>query len=332
MIAQLSWEYIKTRPTRVFGRLISYVLFEGRPVTTRGQWINPLVFGLFGIYKRLPQMKKVHKPIFILGSGRSGTTILGILLSMHRDVGYLNEPKALWHTIYPDEDVIGSYSNKPAKYRLAAQDVSEDTRQTAHRLLGAQLRVTRSTRIIDKYPELIFRTPFVLEIFPDAKFIFLVRNGWDTCASIENWSQTHGEKKNEATHDWWGVNQRKWKLMQQQLVASDPLFDGLHEVVSQLTKHTDMAVVEWIITMREGLRRIQEHPSAVCLIRYESLTSNPEIELKKLLGFVDLRHDKVFLDFSVATLHSAPVHPPFEMHPALLPLFKKTMQELGYSS
>lgn len=331
MIAQLSWPYIKTHPLRAVVRLINYVFFEGRPVTTRGQWINPLVFTLFGLFKRLPLMKRVRKPIFILGSGRSGTTILGVLLSMHRDVGYLNEPKALWHSIYADEDVIGSYSRGKANYRLSTDDVNDEARASAHHLFGAQLRITFSDRIVDKYPELIFRTPFVLEIFPDAKFIFLVRNGWDTCASIQTWSHIHGEKTNDETHDWWGVNQRKWKLMQAQLVSSDPLFDGLHEVIAGLTKHTDMAVVEWIITMREGLRRMRAHPDAMLLMRYEDLTSMPAIELERLLNFAELDFDKTFMDFSISTLHASPVHAPFELHPALLPLFDQTMHELGYS-
>ncbi len=101
MPAQLDSLYIRTRPTKAVSRLISYALFEGRPLTTRGRWINPLVFALSGTLKTLPQIKKVKKPIFIIGMGRSGTTILGVVMSMHRDVGFLNEPKALWHSIYP---------------------------------------------------------------------------------------------------------------------------------------------------------------------------------------------------------------------------------------
>ena len=88
MIAQINPLYIKTRPTKVLTRLISYAFFEGRPVTTKGRWINPLVFSILK-EKRSPQTivntNPLKKPIFILGTGRSGTTILGIVLSMHRE-------------------------------------------------------------------------------------------------------------------------------------------------------------------------------------------------------------------------------------------------------
>ncbi len=188
MIAQIDDRYLNTRFWNLWSRMESYVFFEGRPLTTRGRWINPLVFAQFHIWKRLPQVKKVKKPIFILGTGRSGTTVLGIVLSMHREVGFLNEPKALWHAIHPREDLIGNYTLDAACYRLGTADATDLRRKWIHRIYGVYLSATFSTRVVDKYPELIFRVPFIKALFPDAKFIFLMRNGWDTCRSIVGWS------------------------------------------------------------------------------------------------------------------------------------------------
>ena len=179
MIAQINSDYIKTRPMKALTRLVSYALFEGRPVTTKGRWINPLVFSLLKMFAaNNNRYKSVEKPIFILGTGRSGTTILGIVLSMHREIGYLNEPKAIWHLIHPHEDIIGNYSRADAKYRLTAEDATYEMRQRASQMFGAYLTATRSKRLVDKYPELIFRIDFVRALFPDARFIFLARNGW----------------------------------------------------------------------------------------------------------------------------------------------------------
>ena len=36
-------------------------------------------------------------PVFIIGCGRSGTTILGDTLSKHPKIEYLNERRDLWH-------------------------------------------------------------------------------------------------------------------------------------------------------------------------------------------------------------------------------------------
>ncbi len=318
------------RPTKTVSRLVSYGLFEGRPITTRGRWLNPLVFAHFAVEKSLPQIKRVEKPIFILGTGRSGTTVLGMVLSMHRDVGFLNEPKALWHSIYPYEDVIGSYGRGEAHYRLDATHVTDTVRRNAHRLFGVYLRTVFSNRLVDKYPELIFRVPFVRKIFPDAKFIFLVRNGWDTCASIELWSKRLGDKQGEVTHDWWGVNQRKWKLMQSELLKPDPYFARIRAIIPSLTQHTDMAAVEWIVTMREGLRRVEENDKSILLIHYENLVANPRAMLGEIAIFGQLGKDDIYLSYGEAVLRPTPQHPKFAMHEALRPMFDETMQTLGY--
>lgn len=330
MIAQLDPLYIKSRPSKLITRLISYCFFEGRPLTTRWRWINTLVFAHFKIEKHLPQLKRVVKPIFIIGTGRSGTTILGGLLSMHRDIAFLNEPKALWHSIYPDEDVIGNYSKGLAKYKLDANDASEQVKQAAHRLFGVYLSATLSTRVVDKYPEHIFRIPFVRAIFPDGKFIFLVRNGWDTIQSIKAWSGREGVKVDGEVHDWWGRDNRKWKLMLEQLVAPDPVFSETFDVISGFCDHTDMAAVEWIVTMREGLRRMKENPGCIHMVRYEDVVLKPKEALARLLRFCELPDDEKFYLYAEQVLSPKPAYPPMDIHHAIRPLFDETMEMLGY--
>jgi len=331
MIAQLDSTYLKLKPAKVISRLISYALFEGRPLTTKGQWINPFLFMHFALEKHLPQLRKIKQPLFIIGTGRSGTTILGILMSIHKNVGFLNEPKALWHSILPFEDVIGSYTRAQAKYRLDETDASLGVIRNAHRLFGAYLWTVRSGRLVDKYPELVFRVPFVKAIFPDAKFIFLVRNGWDTCSSIEKWSKRLGVNQTGETHDWWGVDNRKWNLMLDELVVPDPIFSGILDDVRKLSSHTDMAAVEWIVTMREGIRRKKQNPDCIHLIRYEDIIEKPRESLSTLLRFAELDDDPIFLSYAEKVLRPAPIHAPFDLNVAIRPLFDDTMKLLGYS-
>ncbi|MCF6218706.1 MAG: sulfotransferase [Gammaproteobacteria bacterium] len=332
MVAQVDARYIKKRPTKLYSRLVSYLLFEGRPLTTRGQWINPLLSASFSLYKRLPQLKTADNPVFILGTGRSGTTILGIVLSMHKDVGFLNEPKALWHAIHPNEDLIGSYSRKSASYYLNASDVDELMKRNAHRLFGAYLTATFSKRVVDKYPELIFRVPFVKSLFPDAKFLFLVRNGWDTCHSIEGWSARLGKQKNGEIHDWWGVNNRKWNLLLEQVVSQHEDLVSYVGDMKQWTNHVDMAAVEWIVTMREGLQLERRYPGHVLRVKYEELCVSAQSELKKIIDFCQLRQDEVFSQYAQQTLHLTPPKSPFPLAENIQEPFTQTMRQLGYAS
>ena len=117
MIAQLDKDYILTRPSKALIRIISYLL-EGRPLSTHGRFINSFIKAIFYVEKHLPLLKQVKRPIFIIGIGRSGTTILGKVLSIHKDICWLNEPKLMWHSAYPYEDVMGNYTQVKSFYRL----------------------------------------------------------------------------------------------------------------------------------------------------------------------------------------------------------------------
>lgn len=331
MIAQVDPLYLKINPAAAVRRVLTRAFFEGRPVTTKGRWFNPIVLGHFALEKRLPQFKQVSKPVFIIGTGRSGTTILGTLLSMHPDVGLLNEPKAMWYSIYDGEDVSGNYTLGPARYRLNETDVTLATRQNAHKLFGAYLTMVLANRVIDKNPEIVFRVPFIKAIFPDAKFVFLVRNGWHTIYSIAQWSGREGTAVNGQTQDWWGVNNRKWHLMLQELVQTDPFFNESKVTIKNLTDHTNMAVIEWIVTMREGMAQMQNHPNDIYLFRYEDLLEAPQQALAKLLSFCELSNSQKLLDYATQRLKPAPQHPTLQINPDLLPLFTQIMQQLGYN-
>ena len=332
MVAQINPLYIKTRPTKVITRLMSYAFFEGRPVTTKGRWINPLVFSILKkVAANNNKYKPVKKPIFILGTGRSGTTILGIVLSMHRDVGYLNEPKAIWHLIHPYEDVIGNYSQNHAKYRLTAEDATDKMQQRAAQMFGAYLSTTRSERLVDKYPELIFRTDFVRALFPDARFIFLVRNGWDTCQSIATWSKRLGVHVNGEKHDWWGVEDRKWRLMVKQLVKTDPGLSEIADEVKHFDRHLDRAAVEWIVTMQEGIGLMETLPDCTHLVSFEDLTAKPDETLSALCKFCELPTDDTFQEYARQTLRPVPARKPFDIHPKITSIFHETMEKLGYN-
>ena len=53
----------------------------------------------------LKKNKYSFHPVFIIGCGRSGTTILGETLSSHPKIKYLNERRTLWHRAYPEFNI-----------------------------------------------------------------------------------------------------------------------------------------------------------------------------------------------------------------------------------
>lgn len=330
MIAQIDKLYTKIGLSRVLPRIMSYLLFEGRPLTTKGRWINPLVFGLYAAVKKLPILKAVTQPIYIVGTGRSGTTILGVVLSMHKDVGFLNEPKALWHSVYPYEDLIGSYTNEPARYRMDEKHVTATISNDLIKMYAAYMRLTGAHRVVDKYPELIFRSDFVRCIFPDARFIFLARNGWDTCVSINRWSQRLGTTDGSVVHDWWGKDDRKWSYLVDQLVPEHEDLAPHRSSIRHFDNHLDRAAVEWIVSMREGLRVSADNPDNVLRVDYEKLTADPRAWLERILRFCELPEDKRCLEYGCKTLRPVSPRKHFDMNPLIIEPFMETQTRLGY--
>ncbi len=330
MIAELDGDYIRTRPSKALSRLIAHGLLQGRPLTTGARWLNPLLMAQYGLVKRLPITRKVVAPVFVLGTGRSGTTILGKVLGMHRDLLFLNEPKALWHSACPLDDCIGSYQVGEARYDLDTVHADDTTAQAIRKLYSYALLITGSRRVLDKYPEMIFRVPFVKAVFPDAKCLFLVRNGYDALQSITSWSLRAGREMPGQREDWWGLNNRKWRLMVRDIAAKDEALSDRVQEIETLSRHEDMAAVEWTLVMRQGLQLIEREPGLLHMVRYEELCQKPEQTLGQVCEFCGLPEDQTFLAYARRRLSPVPARPEAELDPVIRDIFLDTMRRLNY--
>jgi hypothetical protein len=330
MIAQIDREYMSYGLGRMARRLASYGLYEGRPLTTKGRFINPLVFGWLRTLAALPGTPDVDRPVFITGLGRSGTTILGILLSLHRQIGYLNEPKALWHVVDPRQDINGNYSSAGGRFRLEAADATPDIRLRTRRLFSRYLALTGASRVVDKYPELIFRVGYVREIFPDAKFVFITRSGADAVPSVVQWSKRLGTVSDGHVDDWWGRDDIKWNYLRNELILSDAAYESLRSVATADLDHANRAALEWTVTMREGLAQEARYPSSVIRIAYEDLLGAPRDALERLQRECGFDPDPAVAEYAANRLYDNPAKGWPVLHPEVDRLFRETMERLGY--
>jgi hypothetical protein len=324
VIAQLDSTFLRTAPGRAASRLVGYSMFEGRPATTSGRWWNPVVFRHLRYASDRPGRfasdrpggsasdrpggsasdrpggsasgrpggsasdrlgRPIDRPVFIVGMGRSGTTLLGRILAAHPSVGFLNEPKAMWHVIRDDEDIIGSYAAPgTGRLYLGTEDADEQVRRRARALFGWYLRASRSRRIVDKYPELIFRHAFVRAIFPDARFLIAVRSPWSTLSSVAAWSKSHASEG----ADWWGVGDQKWDVLWRQGILERPANSDLATLdLASEDDHHVRAAIEWVVTMREAVALAAADPGAQ-IVRYEELVRDPRETVRDALRFCEL--------------------------------------------
>jgi hypothetical protein len=305
------------------------MFFEGRPLTTKGRFINPGLKLLYRLLCITNTRKIARAPAFILGTGRSGTTILGISLSTHKNVSFLNEPKLPWYFANDKDDLIGSYSSDDGQYILRKEDVTDRIRNRITTVYHAYEKFTNAKLILDKYPEMIFRTAFIEEIFPRSKYIFLCRNGLDIVHSIADWSQRKSLNSANDTRDWWGLNDRKWRLLVEQVVCFDEDLSPLKDIIKNYTSHKDRASIEWIVTMKQGLELVKQKKLDVLLLKYEDFVAKESARLE-LISFLGLEHDPEYLSYCNTALKKPSVKSEIYLPLEIKDIFNTLQTKLGY--
>lgn len=331
MPAQIDQAFMKACGRRTFVRLASYALFEGRPVTTRGQVINTLVLNHLRLVSRTGPSRPVTKPIFLVGMGRSGTTLLGTILATHPAIGFLNEPKAIWHTVVPYEDVGGFYAQGNAKFRLGPEDASTEVIRRTKQVFGYYAWLTRSCRIVDKYPELTYRRSFLRAIFPDAIIIGIVRHPDAVVSSVVNWTAQHGNQNT----GWWGVRSRKWHLLWEELIQPVPHRAAAFRALDPLTATPEQrALAEWIVATDELTRADAEDSEKVnAIVRYEDLVAQPAQTIRTIARTAELPECNRMTDFAMKKIRpdKGPIRGTLD-HGALAGEADRLVRLLGYEA
>src|SRR3972149_10347542 len=114
--------------------------------------------------------------VFIIGSPRSGTTILENILGCHQEIAEWYEPYYVWERYYScqDNDI---WQTKP---RISDEKIRQYI-QNEYRIFG---ELSKKNIVIDKLPTHVFNIAIIHGIFPEAKWIHIIRDGRDVTLSI----------------------------------------------------------------------------------------------------------------------------------------------------
>ena len=221
-------------------------------------------------------------PVFIIGCGRSGTTILGETLSKHPKIKYLNERRDLWHKAYPEFDI---WSGKIENPKLFANKYHVDFEKDAllKKLFFREQVLWNSEILLEKLPVNNFRLEFLNTSFPNAKYIYLTRNGLEVSKSIENRIQKN---------NWFTGS--KFELLKEFSSLKNINFDC--EINSDVQK----GMWEWRLSMQESDTFFKKmNSSKFTHISYQDFTQNTESTLKQIFDFLSLEYsEKLILNLS----------------------------------
>jgi hypothetical protein len=159
------------------------------------------------------------RPIFIVGSPRSGTTLLRLILDSHPRLSCGEET----HFLRDLEPIVGRHWRMVAPYGF---DRSYWLGRIRDLYAGFQADVLvrrGKSRWAEKDPTYTLMLPFIGELFPDALYVHLVRDGHDVVASYrDRWGYAAAAR----------VARGEWKryVTAARALASGPAASRYHEL------------------------------------------------------------------------------------------------------
>jgi len=200
---------------------------------------------------------KIESPVFLIGFPRSGTTLLDQILDSHPQIEVIEEKPILATTREQLETSTTGYPKSLAT--LSGNDFpqlrkiySDTTKQFS--------RSEKNSLLIDKLPFNIIHAGLCHRLFPNAKYILVLRHPCDACLSCFMQPFSH----NDAMAN----------------------FHNLEDSTKLYSR--TMALWQQYTTLL---------PLNIHTIKYESLIENIEIEARSLLNFLDIPWNKNVLAY-----------------------------------
>ncbi len=232
---------------------------------------------------------------FIVGRPRSGTTLLRTLFDAHPNVNIPSEsqfiidlyPKYGKITNWTEKTIISFYNDLLTQWLFDtwAMDYQElkanllkckgeNTYSTITKVVYSQyVSFFKKDKILffgDKNPGYTIYTKRLLKIFPEAKFIHIVRDYRDNFVSIKN--------------------------------------------VDFELPAPALVVQKWKYFFNKFNKDSEIKPDAYYVLKYEDLVTDPELQLKKLCKFLELKYDNKVLNFYEKKEEALKTYSPKFMH------------------
>lgn len=272
-----------------------------------------------------------NKPTaFIVGCGRSGTTILGQTLSYHPQVHYLFEPYHLWAAIDPRTDVLNLFHHGDASLFMDCSYYNEQSQVRFNRLIRSFQGSDQAKLTIEKTPLNALRIGYLEALAPGSKFVHIVRDGVDVCQSINRLASTNSYKiaGKPTLNQWWGVDFAKWKIL-----ISDGTTAGYYtDEVYRLDNHSSMAAYEWLVTLSEIERWRAILGDRLKELTYNTFTSQPRTTLDELCVFFEIDLPFSWIDKAVSAISSFQRNDKFTLSlpPAMCKAFNNYQEQYGF--
>jgi len=274
---------------------------------------------------------------FLIGTHRSGTTWLGGLLGESPDVAYWVEPRQVW-----------TYRNWfEGSDRLTEENVTEPIRKHIRKRFETYALEHDRQHFIEKTPSNCFRVPFMRQIFPEAKFILLIRDGRAVVRSTDEImakgpdnsrivqrikESTLGELPAIAMRIPWLVQ----KVLGRRVNSWGVHPPGWRDWPSDLNP-LQSAARQWSESINAAVRDFRDLPERQkTVLRYEDLVLDPEKKMNELIDFLGLSHGRRIVALAQENCRPESIDKwrnvlSEDELESIEPIVRETLEALGYS-
>lgn len=276
-------------------------------------------------------------PILIIGTHRSGTTWLGEAFSRSMEVAYWLEPRQVWEygNWRKGDDVLTASD--------AAPYIRNHIRTRFHRFVTSR----GAERLCEKTPSNCLRIPFLHSVFPEAKIVFIYRDGRAVLRSTQEMKKTGAEwyrirdRLNEFTLSEAPAYLSRLPLLVRKIFGRPVTYWGPRPPGWQVWLKNDaphiLAAKQWAHTIMRAWTDLEDVcADQVLRIKYERLVHEPEPVVEELCRFTGLKDPRPVRNYLLQTANPrASFTWRKSLNPQLLaeirPILEPVLFKLGYS-
>ena len=278
------------------------------------------------------------RPVIIVGAPRSGTNMLRDLITAIDgfDTWPCDEIPGIW---------LHGNLDKPTD-ELRIEDATPRIADFIRSRFAAQERRSNAT-VVEKTCATSLRVPFVDAIFPDARYVFIVRHGLDATASaMKRWtgSTSLGYLSRKARWTpltdlprfvWRTIRTRISSRRDGALTTWGPRFAGMTAMAATEPLH-EVCAEQWRRCVEDAADALEAIPDdRVLRVRYEEVTRDPATAVKQLADFLgiappDLTGHEAFTSISDRSIGKSAVSLDDAQRRQVLARTGPTLERLGY--
>jgi hypothetical protein len=203
-----------------------------------------------------------NDPVFVLCSGRSGSTLLRFLLDAHPDLACPPETRLPWlakqlATAWAVIENAPPSAGGNAADGAVSAPVAEGLRRSPDPMMTAYLERRGKKRYCDKSLGAAQHARLLLQIWPAARFICLYRHPMDVIAS--------------------GIEASPWGLASY----------GFEPYIGVPPDNNVAALARYWLDYTTSIVKAEERFTERCLpVRYEDLVTDPDGQIERIFGFI----------------------------------------------